>query len=84
MEGTDDKIDFCKKLELYIQTDYYKSQIAMGAFSTRFDKFLNENKVEEIVIKKRNESNLNFPEKCPKCNDTGYYYDNVAKYRCNH
>lgn len=36
-------IDFCKQLELYIQSDYYKFQIAIGAFSTRFNKFLLEN-----------------------------------------
>lgn len=36
-------IDFCKQLEIYIQSDYYKSQISIGAFSTRFRKFLLEN-----------------------------------------
>lgn len=44
MIGIDNSIiDFCKQLEIYIQSDYYKSQIAIGAFSTRFDKFLLEN-----------------------------------------
>lgn len=39
----DKMIDYCKKLELYINTDYYKNQIAIGAFSTRFAKFIKEN-----------------------------------------
>lgn len=36
-------IDFAKQLELYISSGYYKDQIAIGAFSTRFRKFFLEN-----------------------------------------
>lgn len=36
-------IDLCKQLEIYIQSDYYKSQIAIGGFTTRFNKFWLEN-----------------------------------------
>ena len=44
MIGIDNSIiDLCKQLEIYIQSDYYKSQIAIGAFSTRFNKFWLEN-----------------------------------------
>lgn len=44
MEGIDNSIiDLCKQLEIYIQSDYYKNQIAIGAFSTRFNKFWLEN-----------------------------------------
>lgn len=44
MGGIDNSIiDLCKQLELYIQSDYYKNQISIGAFSTRFNKFWLEN-----------------------------------------
>jgi hypothetical protein len=36
-------IDFAKQLEIYINSDYYKDQISIGAFSTRFRKFFLEN-----------------------------------------
>lgn len=53
MEGIDNSIiDFCKQLEIYIQSDYYKSQIAIGAFSTRFNKFLSDNKIENYRLQR--------------------------------
>lgn len=40
-------INLCKKVEIYINTEEYKSNISIGAFSTRFIKlykqYLNEN-----------------------------------------
>ncbi len=57
-------VNFCKQLELYVQSDYYKSQIAIGAFSTRFDKFLLENETAkehlfmlDVLIGEANERN---------------------------